>query len=465
MKVLLIYPMPTPESPQRTPPLSILYPGAYIARRGHSVRYFDERWDNDLESNLAWAEVVGVSAMSGYQLGRALAMLRQAHGAGKTTIIGGVHPTIAPEMCVSEPYIDYAVVGDGEETLFDLLQNIGDSRDVLGVWSKAGFAGNRPTVPGDEIESPVDAQTLRYFALSSKTDDVMLPASRGCMGRCGFCYNSAKPDGGKWRPVPVHKWASDLDELRRAGIHISFMQIGDDWLGPRGRIAEVGQVLADRGIRWHLSIRANQMDDALAKTLETLHCEGVSIGAESGSNEILQLMRKGISVSDTIKAAETLSHYAIKPLYYFILGIPTETDAQMHETMDLADRLNVIHQGKCSIAFFGFDPLMGTDLYRLAERIGYPVPRTLEECCTRERSNTHNARLNAIYYIAGLRFHRTKGDKTDRNFPGMRRLLILPFELLCLWRWKHRKFGWFGLERRGIHYLISKLRAKTKGER
>ena len=72
MNLLLVYPRPTRESPQMTPPLSILYPGVYAARRGHEVDYFDARWDTDFEEKLANAEVVGVSSMSGYQLGQAL---------------------------------------------------------------------------------------------------------------------------------------------------------------------------------------------------------------------------------------------------------------------------------------------------------------------------------------------------------------------------------------------------------
>jgi radical SAM superfamily enzyme YgiQ (UPF0313 family) len=463
-----------------TPPLSILYPGAYAARRGHQVEYFDARWDGDVEfvRKLEQAEVVGVSSMSGYQLGQALGYLKRAHECGKTTIMGGVHCTLAPKTCINEPYVDYLVIGEGEETLVDLLDNLVPRdldcpfphelrKSVPGTWTRTAgydlykgwyptshYTGPRPIMSADKIESPIDDQTMRYFELAAETSDVMLPASRGCPNKCGFCYNAAKPEGGKWQPIPLETWLKDLDRLLDHGIDIPFLQIGDDWLGAKARIFEIGEALASRSIQWHLSIRANQVDTELVSRLSELWCEGVSIGIESGSEAILKVMNKRIKVEDSIRAATLLARYCIKPLYYFILGTPTETPAQMRETMDLADRLYEIHKGDCSIAFFGFDPLIGTPLYKLAESLGQSVPKTLDECCNRERSKTPNPMINAVYYIAGLTFHRRK-DKTGKNFPGVRRLLILPFELLCVLRWKMRFFSWFGLERRSIQWLLA----------
>jgi radical SAM superfamily enzyme YgiQ (UPF0313 family) len=439
-----------------------LYVGAYAARRGHEITYFDARWDQDFEKKLAEVEVVGVSSMSGYQLGQALGYLKRAHAAGKTTIMGGVHCTLAPETCIHESYIDYLVIGEGEETLVDLLEHLDTPWNVFGVWMKhptlpkphSFYAGPRPIMRAEYIESPIDDQTMRYFELAAETNDVMLPASRGCPNKCGFCYNAAKPEGGKWQPIPLETWLKDLDRLRDHGIAIPFLQIGDDWLGAKARIFDIGEALAHRSIQWHLSIRANQIDTELVSRLSDMWCEGVSIGIESGSEAILKVMNKRIKVEDSIRAATLLARYCIKPLYYFILGTPTETPAQMRETMDLADKLYKIHRGNCSIAFFGFDPLIGTPLYKLAESIGQSVPKTLDECCNRERSKTPNPMINAVYYIAGLTFHRRK-DKTGKNFPGVRRLLILPFELLCVIRWKMRFFSWFGLERRMIQYLLS----------
>lgn len=467
MRVLLVYPKPTMESPQKTPPLSILYIGAYAERRGYIVEYFDERWDNDFDDKLQRADVVGVSAMSGFQLKRALIFLNKAHEAGKVTIMGGVHATISPATCIAEPYIDYVVVGEGEVTLLDLLDNLNTPDQILGIWFKTQdnpngiYTGNRQSLPGNMIESPITDNTLPYFKLAARSNDVMLPASRGCVNNCGFCYNSAKPDGGKWRSIPIDTWVKDLDYLLSNGVKIPFLQVGDDWLGSKKRVFAVGRELGARGIEWYASLCSNQIDEDLVSQLKSLRCTGLFIGAESGSDEILKVMNKRIKVSDTLNAATILAKYDIKTFYYFVLGIPTETSSQMMMTMDLADKLYKIHRGNCSMAFFGFDPLIGTALYKLAESVGYSVPKTLIECCERERCHTNNKILDAIYYIAGLTFHRTKGDKTDKNFPGIRRLLIYPFELLCIIRWRYRLFKFFKLEQYIIKWLLTNATKKV----
>jgi radical SAM superfamily enzyme YgiQ (UPF0313 family) len=180
---------------------------------------------------------------------------------------------------------------------------------------------------------------------------------------------------------------------------------------------------------------------------------GASIGAESGSDAVLERMNKRIKTADTLRAARCLAEYEIRPLYYFILGTPTETASQMRETMNLADKLYRIHRGNCSMSFYGFAPLIGTPLYALSESLGQPVPKTLKECCSVDRDNTFDPVVNSLYYIAGLTFHRNK-DKTGKNFPGIRRLLILPFEVLCVLRWKLRFFRYFELEKRAIKYLL-----------
>ena len=67
----------------------------------------------------------------------------------------------------------------------------------------------------------------------------------------------------------------------------------------------------------------------------------------------------------------------------------------------------------------------------------------MEEWSDYSLHQTYDKRASNLYHIGGLRFHSGKGDKTDRNFPGVKRLLILPFEALALLRWKLRFFDFF----------------------
>lgn len=178
-KVLLIYPVPSIASPQRSPPLSILYVGEALkqaVKRGMSdeefeVRYFDERYDD--MPDIDWPDIVGVSSMTGYQLKGAILWLQYAKLHNKRTILGGIHATMQPEQCLEEPYVDSVVLSEGEWAVLDA---IGGSRIA------------QRHLNGEHV-SPVSPDTLIHFQRSAKTGDTILLTSRGCPFRCQFAVS------------------------------------------------------------------------------------------------------------------------------------------------------------------------------------------------------------------------------------------------------------------------------------
>jgi len=175
-KVLLIYPIPSISSPQKSPPLSILYVGQALKEaklRGKSdedyqVQYFDERYDN--LPDMDWPDVVGVSSMTGYQLKGAIRWLKEAKRYNKRTILGGIHVTMQPEQCLQEDYIDSIVLSEGEWAILDAIH---------------GKEITKHPLNGEHV-SPVAPETLIHFKRASRTGDNILLTSRGCPFRCGF---------------------------------------------------------------------------------------------------------------------------------------------------------------------------------------------------------------------------------------------------------------------------------------
>jgi len=108
--ILLAYPKPTTDSPNRLTPLSILFPGAMFEKQGLKVAYFDERFDSEemLIDLIKHSKEIGVSAFSGYQAGRAARILKKAKGINPSIItsVGGHHPRILPEQVLAEPFVD-----------------------------------------------------------------------------------------------------------------------------------------------------------------------------------------------------------------------------------------------------------------------------------------------------------------------------------------------------------------------
>ncbi len=439
-KVLLVYPVPSFTSPQMSPPLSILYVGEALKQakaRGKSdenyeVRYYDERYDDP--PDISWPDVVGVSAMTGGQLRGAIHWLKEAKAHGKRTILGGIHVTMQPEQCLNESYVDSVVLSEGEWAVIEAIH--GQERAF------GHLAG--------EHVSPVTPETLIHFKRSASYGDTVLLTSRGCPFRCGFCYIQ-KFFERKWESVDLDRWKADILYLKEnAGV--VKLEHGDDWIGKWSRAQEIIRFLWDNGIEYRPSIRAHQINDEVAREMAAMGIKHLSIGMETASDRMLKLTQKDITTEDQERCATALAKYGIWPLYYWIVGFPTETKAELNETLDQADKIYRIHHGKLTQNFYAYTALPGSPMFDLVDPA--TLPQTMEEWSNYSLNQTYDKQASNIYHIGGLHFHKGKGQKTDRNFPGLRRLEIAPFELLADLRWKMRYFNHFDFEKRAIETLL-----------
>src|SRR3989344_4859972 len=126
MKILMIYPLPSPASPQKNCALSIIYPGRAAEENSHDVEYWDARLDKekDLWQLAQKADIFGISSMSGFQLGEAIRIAKALKKFNKPIVWGGVHATFMHEQLLLEDYCDYAVLGEGEIRFPKLLRAI-----------------------------------------------------------------------------------------------------------------------------------------------------------------------------------------------------------------------------------------------------------------------------------------------------------------------------------------------------
>lgn len=459
-KILLVYPDPSYTSPQKSPPLSILHVGQALKEakvRGKSdedykVRYFDARYDSNPDFD--WPDVVGVSSMTGYQLKGAIAFLERAKAHGKRTILGGIHVTMQPEQCLQEDYVDAIVRSEGEWAVIEAIHG----------GYKADIQGHLQGTP-DHV-SPVSPETLIHFQRSAKYGDTMLFTSRGCYLRCQFCYIQKffeRGDRGSfaWQSVDLDRWKHDIIYLRdNAGVRK--LEHGDDWVGVWKRAREIIQFLYDNGIEYRPSIRAHQVNDDVAREMAEMGIKHISIGMETASERMLKLVKKDITKEEQAICAEALAKHGIHPLFYWITKMPTETHAELSETLDQADRFAKIFKSygtPLTQNFYCYIPLPGSPLYELADQSA--MPKSMAEWSEYSLNQTYDDEANALYWIGGLYYHRAKGDKTDRNFPGLKRLLILPFEILATIRWKLRYFKHYRAEKLIIEKLLELCNVKS----
>jgi radical SAM superfamily enzyme YgiQ (UPF0313 family) len=128
----------------------------------------------------------------------ASAIARELKNKIKTPIIfGGIHPTSVPENVINEPFVDYVCVGEGEEAMAELIQNLesgGDATDVPNIWAKknGSIFRNEPRKLADDLDAfPLPDKDLFYEEYPGFTNGIyMTMTSRGCPYQCSYCYNS-----------------------------------------------------------------------------------------------------------------------------------------------------------------------------------------------------------------------------------------------------------------------------------
>lgn len=448
-KVALVFPVSSISSPQKSPPLAILHVGGALSEakaRGKSdedyeVAYYDLRYEDMTPDDFKNADVVGVSSMTGVQLKGTIDVLRTAKHYGKRTILGGIHATMQPEQCIAEDYVDSIVTSEGEWGILEAIHG-GHKQIVHG--HLRGTA--------DHV-SPVSPETLLHFKRSARTGDSVLMTSRGCPFRCGFCYVQMFYER-SWQSVDLDRWRHDILYLKESAGVVKY-EHGDDWIGKWSRAKEVISFLHNNDIEYRPSIRAHQVTDDVAREMAEMGIKHISVGMETSSLRMLELTEKDITPEDQLMCATALAKHGIHPMFYFITGFPTETQPEINETLDQVDRIAKIFKGygtPLTQNLFAYIALPGSPMYNLVDK--ETMPKTMEAWSNYAFNRTQNKQASSLYWIGGLTFHREKGDKTDRNFPGWMRLLIYPFEVLATFRWKHRWFTFFELEQRVIDYLM-----------
>jgi radical SAM superfamily enzyme YgiQ (UPF0313 family) len=368
-----------------TPPLGLAYIASYLRARGHECHIHDGIAEPvELERLAATAcryDVVGVTAVTAYVL-RAIELVQaiKARPSCPAVVIGGPHVSVLPESLLAHG-ADIAVVGEGEETMGELVECLAAGastrrlREVRGIGfldeGKYHYTGDRPRIePLDAVPPPaLDLLPMhRYFssiARATAQPSLSLLTSRGCPGVCSFC--SKRTFGASVRYFSVERIVAEFFRLRdRYGARD--VAVWDDSFVADEQIAgSVCQSLRSRGfdLSWSAEARIDGVDRPLLRTLRQSGCTYVAYGIESGSQRVLDRINKRISKDQIRETIAVTKEAGIHVRGYFMLGFPGETAAEMEATIRFAVELDV------DLASFTLlVPLPGTVEYRRARESG-----------------------------------------------------------------------------------------------
>jgi radical SAM superfamily enzyme YgiQ (UPF0313 family) len=215
------------------------------------------------------------------------------------------------------------------------------------------------------------------------SDHVSFNSSRGCSFRCGFCYDAVVHKR-VWRAMQPETVAERLERLvRDYGIR-GFNFTDDNLFVNMDHAYRVMEEIVRKGLKirlgkLHIRIDAiRKMDADFLNLLIRAGTERFTIGVESGSQRVLTLINKRITVAQVLEASRKLIGSPILPHYLFMMGLPTETPEELGQSIRLAERL--LHENpRAAKSFNIYMPYPGTDLYRLAVALGFNEPQRLED--------------------------------------------------------------------------------------
>ncbi|MCP4396871.1 MAG: B12-binding domain-containing radical SAM protein [bacterium] len=407
-RVLMVYPqMGFSGNFAKHIPLSVLYASAELVKHGIDVEVCDLRiepksWKATLQARLS-PEIlaVGISVMSGEPVEHAIDIGRcvKTLDANTAVVWGGPHATFFPETIFQERSCDYVVSGYASESFYQLIQCLLQKKEpssIPGVYyRKNGRIAHSPYVREFEHISYQDipyhlvSDYSVYGQLEDEKTIFSLFSVMGCPYHCAFCSSPAfyKDFPKRWIPLPVQEVVDHIEYVvEHYGANYIYF-IDDDSFVNLQHVEEIIDEIRHRRIDVGLGFRGarineiKKMSDEFLNTLAQAGTNMLHVGAESGSNRILELIRKDCTIEDIIECNQKLArHPQIIAAYNFIMGVPTETVEDLKLTRDLMFRLIEDNERCLIIPPNKFRPLPGTELFELAVREwNYTPPARLED--------------------------------------------------------------------------------------
>lgn len=375
-------------------PSGLGYIAAYLLREGYDVkvldingyRYNKETVENILRKHITDGkiEIIGIGCLiTCYDYVKWLVQaIRKIKPETKVIIGGGLGSSI-PKMCIEKLKADIVVVGEGELITANLLKAIEKKQDlakVRGIY----FRGDNQiikTPPEERIKNldelpfptwdlfPMQIYINNPFPLEAIMDlknkkSMNVIAGRGCPYQCTFCYETFE------HHVTMRSVVNVVEEVKimqkKYGVELIYF-VDDLFAMNKKWIMEFCDLLIKERIKliWLCTARVNLVDEEMVEKMKEAGCILLNFGLESGSQKMLDIMKKGVVVEQANNALKICRNADMRISQSFMMGFPEETKETLDETINFCVK-NDMHL----TTIFFVTPYPGTPLYEQAKRIG-----------------------------------------------------------------------------------------------
>lgn len=396
MKTMLINPPIREWSKPNIVPLGLGYIASVLQNSGYDVEVFDinaHRWPKEeVEEKIKNAEfdVVGIGAIvTVYRYVKWLIAIIKKYHPTKKIVIGGSVGTSIPHIILEKTGADIICIGEGEDTVVELINAIENNKSLTGVdgiWFKgedSKIYRNKPRQPIRNLDrilfpswdlfpmdiysrNPVGAPNRKKWIDGNSDDNGILSmnivATRGCPYQCIYCYHDFM--GQRYRQRPVQNIVDEIRILNER-YEVEYIQFMDDeFCLKKSFVYDFCKAIKSEfngKITWGCSGRVNLMTEDLIATMSDAGCVLIGYGIESGSQKMLDVMKKGVTVQQSKEAVRLTKKYLGWADCSFMIGTPGENADTIQETIDFCRELDLTPE----VIFF-MTPYPGTELYKMA---------------------------------------------------------------------------------------------------
>jgi anaerobic magnesium-protoporphyrin IX monomethyl ester cyclase len=377
------YPSGSHQHPPFTP-LGLGYLAAVLEKNQYKIDVIDcqalrftyEEFRSEISKRKHQAEIVGITSTTlTYKSALQIAKIAKEVWPNCLTLLGGSHVSFWDDKALQEcPSLDIVVRKEGENTMLELAERVEADKnyhDVLGITCrKDGEIVKNPDRAYIENldELPFPAHHLWPIERLRKHGTVIFPlmTSRGCIYWCDFC-TAVRMFGRRYRMRSPKNVVDELEYLQKTfGAH-QFTFYDDTFTVDQERAAEICREIKKRKmkIEWDCETRVDMVTKELLRTMKEAGCFAVWFGVESGSQKVLDAMRKGISTVQTIRAFKWAREVGLMTVANVVLGFLGETKETIWETVKFIDRIK-----PSDVGYYIATPYPGTPLYEQVVKDG-----------------------------------------------------------------------------------------------
>ena len=366
-------------------PIGLAYLAAVLEENGFEVKIIDcQGMDFDhekLKSEIIAFEpdLVGITSIAPL-IRSALLSAAAAKEAfpDVAVVLGGPHATFMDEQILSEEKnVDIVVRGEGEQTLLELAQNLGET-SKLGKIDGITFRSSKGVIRTidrsffqdlDEFPRPAyhhfNLEKYRVFGRR------MLPVitSRGCPFQCSFCV-ATRMFGKAYRLRKPKNVVDELAWLKDEHNAEAFTFYDDTLTFDKKRLFEICEGIKSReiGIPWDCQTRVDQVSREILAEMKAAGCQQVFFGVESGCQQVLDSVNKRTSIEQNEKAIKLAKEAGLFVTISLIIGYPGETKDTLKQTLDFVRRTKPDDAYVCVAT-----PYPGTELRAVVEKKGWKM--------------------------------------------------------------------------------------------